>query len=133
MRNKAFRTNGKQGIVRSGEFGNGPLPIGQSVNELQYSKAVRIRKRRLHMPHPAAQVCADDQPISLHFTQMRGGYVATETAWSKTSCFIGTWNYMRLFSRIRSVPQHKPRGCGRYTIRVVSRLWRPGGNLPGLL
>jgi hypothetical protein len=26
MRNKAFRINGKQGIVRFGQFGNGPLP-----------------------------------------------------------------------------------------------------------
>jgi hypothetical protein len=26
MRNKAFRVNGKRGIVRSSHFGNGPLP-----------------------------------------------------------------------------------------------------------
>jgi hypothetical protein len=26
MRNKAFRINGERGIVRSGQFGNGPLP-----------------------------------------------------------------------------------------------------------
>jgi hypothetical protein len=26
MRNKAFRITGKRGIVRSGQFGNGPLP-----------------------------------------------------------------------------------------------------------
>jgi len=26
MRNKAFRISGKRGIVRSGQFGNGPLP-----------------------------------------------------------------------------------------------------------
>ena len=26
MRNKTFRINGKQRIVRSGQFGNGPLP-----------------------------------------------------------------------------------------------------------
>jgi hypothetical protein len=26
MRNKTFRINGKRGIVRSGQFGNGPLP-----------------------------------------------------------------------------------------------------------
>ena len=26
MRNKAFPINGKRGIVRSGQFGNGPLP-----------------------------------------------------------------------------------------------------------
>jgi hypothetical protein len=26
MRNKAFRINGKRGIVRFGQFGNGPLP-----------------------------------------------------------------------------------------------------------
>jgi hypothetical protein len=26
MRNKAFRINGKRGIVRCGQFGNGPLP-----------------------------------------------------------------------------------------------------------
>ncbi len=26
MRNKAFGISGKRGIVRSGQFGNGPLP-----------------------------------------------------------------------------------------------------------
>ncbi len=26
MRNKAFRISGKRGIVRFGQFGNGPLP-----------------------------------------------------------------------------------------------------------
>jgi ribosomal protein L35AE/L33A len=26
MRNKAFRTHGRRGIVRSCQFGNGPLP-----------------------------------------------------------------------------------------------------------
>jgi hypothetical protein len=26
MRNKAFRITGKRGIVRSAQFGNGPLP-----------------------------------------------------------------------------------------------------------
>jgi hypothetical protein len=26
MWNKAFRINGKRGIVRTGQFGNGPLP-----------------------------------------------------------------------------------------------------------
>jgi len=26
MRNKAFHINGKRGIVRFGQFGNGPLP-----------------------------------------------------------------------------------------------------------
>jgi hypothetical protein len=41
-----------------------------SVKVLMSCKTARIRKSLLYVPEPAAQVPADDEPISLHFTQL---------------------------------------------------------------
>jgi hypothetical protein len=46
MRNKAFRINGKQGIVRFGQFGNGPLP-NWILNTHPYMRAFRTQGMKL--------------------------------------------------------------------------------------
>jgi hypothetical protein len=46
MRNKTFRINEKQGIVSSGQFGNGPLP-NWDLNTHHPGETFRIRAEGL--------------------------------------------------------------------------------------